>query len=406
MVDEQKGIIANDNANVNFNGPVYLSFETQLSQPPKQPRRELIEKACKILHCHLGDLENLDQEYIHDSGFEKADLTKQLEKCKKRLNFFIEVRDGDRNLPFDLPSTFSIENLLSEVWEDKPPSSLISDQMSFDSEEYSAHLIIAVFWQERSKQKVRVQPELCYCDASIKEIDRIPLSKQDTYFITISDFPDFLKKLVNFASKKLDQNSIQDWQLTVNLFLPVDLLCCSLKQWCGESSELTQQYPLVVRCSDRFNPEQSDAPYLHNQLKKGWKRFSKSATILRQLQWIKPDKSWQGDLEQYQGLQCLGGWLKSGEQYFKCWLKLVESGIPLALWMCESQTNLATITQTFDSLTDCSQSEFLQRVRGERRQPCVSSIPKSGYHLGVFYEDPNYVPTVLEEEEQFFDWAG
>jgi hypothetical protein len=409
MMDEQKGIIANDNANINFNGPVYLSFEAKLSQSLKLPPRELIEKACKKLHNRLGYLE---QEYIEASGFEAADLKKKLEKCKKRLQFFIDVREGKCDLPFELPTDCSIETLLSDVWDDRPPALSISEQVNRGNPPYLAHLIIAIFWQERSKERVRVQPELCYHHPNKTEKHCISLRSQDrsqdSDLVKLSEFHKYLKKLVDFAAKKLDkrtQNSIQNWQLIINLFLPVDLLRYSLKQWCGESSPLTQQYSLVVRCSDRFNPEQSNAPYLHNQLKKGWQRFCKSATQLRQLNWIQPTLSWQGDLEQYEGVQCLGDWLKSDEQYLKCWRKLVESGIPIALWMCEAMTNQTTITQTFDSLTDCSSSEFLERVRRERRQPCVSSIPQSGYHLGVFYEDPNYVPTVLEEEEQFFSWA-
>ena len=61
--------------------------------------------------------------------------------------------------------------------------------------------------------------------------------------------------------------------------------------------------------------------------------------------------------------------------------------------------NLRRIAQTFARLTDCCHEEFLDRVRSERRGS--DSIP-----FGVFYENPNYLPTVAEtSEEQFFRWG-
>ncbi|MCT7965366.1 hypothetical protein NG799_03335 [Laspinema sp. D1] len=271
----------------------------------------------------------------------------------------------------------------------------------------SAHLTIAVFPDLQRKQSIRILPELYYDDPKEAEIALIPLV-EDTCSEAIAKFPEVLHGLVKYVTtNKLRalHKGINPVELTIYLFLPVEFLGYSLKYWCSESSKLATSYPVVVGCSDRFNPDRDDSWRLHNQLKKGWERLSKSATALRQVKWIQPDESFNGDLERYAGLQCFGHWLKSGEKYLDRWEKLVESGIPLALWMCEVEADREAIAQTFNSLTDCNVSEFLQRVRQERRQPSIS-VANSGYHLGVFYEDPNYVPTVppQDEDEPFFSW--
>lgn len=402
MADEQKGVNINDDGTLNNYGKIIQNIGLQISELTGD---DPIVKSCLIL---FNDLVALQKKCANTSVEELPDLKQNFKKCRSVLQFLIEVALGDRELPFELPQDLSIENLLSDVWEEEEAIAIsIEDRSGWEGGELVAHLIVALFWQERSKQTVRVQPELFYHDPKTDAIECLPLSAQDGLTVTIPNFPNFLQRLVTFAEKRLRKiscDSLKPWQLTINLLVPIELLCYPLKQWCGESSRLTCQYPIVVRCSDRFDMENDRADYFHNQLLRGWQRFSRFAQHIHQLNWLKPDRCWQDDLEQFEGLQCFGDWLKPDD--LDRWGKLVESGIPLALWMYETGSDRELIAQTFDWLTDCSCSEFLRRTRQERREPCRLSVSSPGYHLGVFYENPNYVPTVLQEEEQFFSWAG
>jgi len=402
MADEQKGFIFNDRSKQDNYGIQIQIFESQISELTGD---DPIVKSCYILFKYLVDLKT---KCANASVEELPDLKQNFKKCRYVLQFLIEVALGDRELPFELPQDLSPENLLSDVWEEEEAIAVsIEDCSGWEGGESVAHLILSLFWQERSKQTVRVQPELFYHDPKTDAIECLPLSDRDIYPVKIPDFPDVLQPLVTFAEKRLRTiscDSLKPWQLTINLLVPIELLCYPLKQWCGESSQLTCQYPIVVRCSDRFDMDNDRAHYFYNQLLAGWQRFSRFAQHIRQLNWLKPDGCWQGDLEGFGGLQCFGDWLKPDD--LDRWGKLVESGIPLALWMYETGSDRELIAQTFDWLTDCSCSEFLRRTRQERREPCRLSVSSPGYHLGVFYENPNYVPTVLQEEEQFFSWAG
>jgi|GEM_PF-1745893 len=275
----------------------------------------------------------------------------------------------------------------------------------------SAHLVVAVFWQERTKQKCRVQPKLCYRDGETREVLQKSLMEDDCS-IALKDFPDFLEELVvkhtigKLASHFSD--SPHPWRLTIELFVPVDLLCSPLARWCGQSEDLLRR-PIVMGCSDRFNPDQlGRSADLHNQLKLGWQRFQKkvpdqAGLKLQSVDWLNSDMARTKSFMTYSGFQCYGDWLKPDDQYLKNWQELVYSGIPLALWMCEGQPQREEIEATFNSLTDCTRFEFLEqisRIRDEQRKIC-------NHCVGVFYEDPNYVPEIPRTaEKQFFSWPG
>lgn len=275
----------------------------------------------------------------------------------------------------------------------------------------STHLVIAIFWQERSKQKIRIRPKLCYRDSESYDIRQESLVEDDGS-ILLKEFPDVFKQLVDFTIRKLARlfpDPIYPWKLTIELFVPVDLLCQPLSKWCGQHDELRRNRSIVVGCSDRFDPDRpGEAADLHNQLKEGWRRFQRNApdtlgSNLTNLSWLSSDTANQEPLEQYSGFQCYGGWLKPDEQSLDNWQKLVRSGIPVALWMCEGNPQRQDITSVFDQLIDGTRFEFLERLPITRNQLQITF----NHCVGVFYEDPNYVPDIpLPKEEQFFAWPG
>jgi hypothetical protein len=275
----------------------------------------------------------------------------------------------------------------------------------------STHLVIAIFWQERSKQKIRIRPKLCHRDSESHDILQESLVKDDCS-ILLKDFPELFQKLVTFTIRKVARlfpDPIYPWKLTIELFVPVDLLCQPLSTWCGQSGELPKTRSIVIGCSDRFDPDRPvEAADLHNQLKHGWQRFQshvpdRYGSTLRNLSWLSSDEASQESLESFSGFRCYGGWLTPEEQSLDNWQKLVRSGIPVALWMCEGSPPRQDITSVFDRLIEGTRFEFLDRIPIIRNGLQITS----NHCVGVFYEDPNYVPDIpLPEEEQFFSWPG
>lgn len=262
-----------------------------------------------------------------------------------------------------------------------------------------AYLIVGTFPNLQDSSKFRVVPELCYGAATPSKLRREFLTKKDCS-VSVENFPKFFDEIVTFAEQKIDRHyDSRHWRLRISLSLPTTALGSPLTRWCGQSSPLPSQHPIVIGCSDRVNPDYPRRSYLYNQLKHGWERFFRPQRPLRELNWLITSESAQDDWETYEAVQCWGGWLRSHQAAVERWYKLIESGIPLALWLDDDCPQPHAIAQTFARLTDCCHEEFLDRVRSERRGS--DSIP-----FGVFYENPNYLPTVAETpEEQFFSWG-
>lgn len=310
----------------------------------------------------------------------------------------IELQDPSLNVPIGAANS---NNALVRVNVDQR---LLEDPRS-------THLVIAVFWQERNKQKIRIRPKLCYRDLESNDILQESLVNDDGS-ILLKSFPVIFKQLVDFTIRKLARlfpDPIHPWKLTIELFVPVDLLSQPLSTWCGQNGELLRIRSIVIGCSDRFDPDRSEEAFdLHNQLKHGWQRFQRDApdrlgSTLRDLSWLSSDAASRESLEIYSGFWCYGGWLTPDEQSLENWQKLVRSGIPVALWMCDGSPPRQDIISVFNDLIDGNRFEFLDRI----------PISRNGLHLtcnhcvGVFYEDPNYVPDIpLPKEEQFFSWPG
>ena len=276
---------------------------------------------------------------------------------------------------------------------------------------FSAHLVIAIFWQERQKQKIRIHPKLCYRNSEQNGITQESLIKDDCS-ISLKDFPALFKKLVDFTISRLSRlfsDPRHPWKLAIELFVPVDLISQPLSTWCGRSEEALISRSIVIGCSDRFDPDrQAEAHDLYNQLKFGWQRFQDKApdqigATLKNLFWLTSDTVNQEVLEEYSGFKCYGDWLKPDEQFLDNWKDLVRSGIPLALWMCEGQPQRPDIERVFDALTNGTRLKLLEQislVRKRQRKTC-------NYCVGVFYENPSYLPDLpLPKEEQFFAWPG
>ncbi|NEO84708.1 MAG: hypothetical protein F6J87_10700, partial [Spirulina sp. SIO3F2] len=76
-------------------------------------KSQLLGEACHKLLTHLTDLEQQRRQAI---DLEAEDLDRAIETRKQRLQFFTEVRCGNRELVLPLSEHFSIEDLLRNSW--------------------------------------------------------------------------------------------------------------------------------------------------------------------------------------------------------------------------------------------------------------------------------------------------
>lgn len=285
--------------------------------------------------------------------------------------------------------------------------------------ENSAHLVVTVFWKgEKNLKQFRVSPKLCYFDSQNSQIVHTPLAKEediDTKTVPQNCFSDFLKGLHTFALRKL-RNSVADrpWKLSIELFLPLDLLCLPLSTWCGKDDTLISKHSIVIGCSDRFDEDRpDDAINLYNQLELQWQRFlatvpDQAGSSLQDLDWLDSTQLATGSLAACQGFRCLGGWLIPGEWNHldatikRNWKELIGFGVPLALWICQGDLAVSGRRQVFNSLAQGTRFDLLDKIPIER-----NIGHRSGQCVGVLYEDLNYAPERPKlPEQRLFSWPG
>ncbi|MFM7440594.1 MAG: hypothetical protein ACKO2V_18690, partial [Snowella sp.] len=156
---------------------------------------------------------------------------------------------------------------------------------------------------------------------------------------------------------------------------------------------------IVFGCSDRYNPTIAKAKELRQELKEsGWQRFQQDInratnSKLINLKWLDSQQAGQESFRKYSGFCCYGNWLKPQPKHLHNWDRLIESGIPLALWQLHHPQD-----QTFQAFADHDYFKFLEHIPIVREEQNLKGFD----YLGVFYEDPDHVPSILTEAVQYY----
>lgn len=285
-----------------------------------------------------------------------------------------------------------------------------------------AHLVVAIFWEgERKLRKFRACPKLCCRDHATQKVFHTSLGmKDDTdqYSVTRDKMPEFLKNLYSqgiIELRELFPDMKQSWRLSIELFLPVELLCLPITIWCGQDGDLLRKYPILVGCSDRFDPSRpGQAIVLHNQLQMGWERFLQKVpdqvgSTLQHLDWLDSNRAKNKSLAAYAGFRCYGNWLVPGEwekldlDTQKRWQDLIEFGIPLALWICQGNASRQKRATVYNQLINGTRYDLLAQIPITRD----AQWKTNGHCVGVFYEDLDYLPELPKPREQTrFSWPS
>jgi hypothetical protein len=271
----------------------------------------------------------------------------------------------------------------------------------------TAHLVIALFEEGTNKEEMRICPKLCYRQAENSKIQSLHLAKKDDLTgIPLKQFPVLINQLIEYTSHQLEKlfsESVEPWMLAVELYVPSVFLSQPLSTWFGQT-DWWERYPVVVGCSERFDPLVQGGAELRNQLQRGWQRFQAKVpdtvgSTLQNLAWLTSDQAEHQSFAQYSGFKCFGTWLQNNEKCQNNWIELIRSGIPLALWMCDGTPSRMERDNIFNHLTKGTRFDFLDllpEIRTQQRK-------NSDHCVGVFYEDPNYWPDVPPSPDvQFF----
>lgn len=282
---------------------------------------------------------------------------------------------------------------------------------------HPAHLIFYVTTSQTDpKNSVLVRAELHFFDVQTRRIQPEPIDLLPEDSPVASEGSERAYKIANLASQldracheaamrlrvlRREKRFQGKLKPIVELFLPLHLLDNSLATWCSDCSRLPANYPIVVRSSERIQDESSDAITAYDNLWEAWETwFPKEreqfpevgvSRGLHELTWLESAENRRPNFKKCAGVKCFGHWLTPGSAR---WGELIEAGTPFAFWLCDCDILPAERHAIFDRLTEGDRFQLLSAICDERHCSESPNVPPGGHHLGVFYEDINYLPTV------------
>jgi hypothetical protein len=284
-----------------------------------------------------------------------------------------------------------------------------------------AYLMITVN-PEKSKTKVRaIASLLCISPTGTRKEIPVHLNQQSnergvlcTWNELSDKIEDFVKESLSYVLK-IPQNLLgcAYYDMTIELFFPVDYLCKPVDRWkikdsYGDKVYLGSRYRLVVRSYDRVKNDE-----LKNALSKSWHR---AKDLLRQNP--KPELL-QANIQHIDSINCaklgllreqlsekigtkitcpLPGSQKEMIRFFK---KLLDSGVPIAFWtrsreLCSNEV-IRKIDQFLTLELLLNSCNLLEKVRKERAlafEDCEIPEQHWGSHLSVLWDDYDRMPTL------------
>jgi vWA-MoxR associated protein C-terminal domain len=320
----------------------------------------------------------------HDSAQIVADL-----QDWRRLPDFVQELVGNPEVPKPIR-----EKLLETIGQSPSTNSPVASPLK----PLQSHLLI-VLRSDASSGKFRVNGWLIPDDAEPDQAKRFqPLDIDESekgIACGLAEVPEVLDKLLGLGLKHLTGKR---YELTIEIFLPMDALCTAVDDWkiCDLDDEVSvgTRHRVVVRSCERLEPK-----YLASRLNQWYANWDR-------VKLAEQDHPGQDDFE-HLGDFCDCNWKRLGNNLAqKLGLKLtcglvdehkedlfktiLRAATPIAVW---SRCDLAHLDQaleidaliTANPLLKLSEAVWRKRQQADEEDDPAMHL---GAHLGILWEDP------------------
>ncbi|MEI6046174.1 MAG: hypothetical protein WCS37_17620 [Chloroflexota bacterium] len=220
----------------------------------------------------------------------------------------------------------------------------------------------------------------------------------DDAFIPLENVPQKLQKLIS----KLD------WEnegLTLELFLPLDLIGQDLSQWkieegFGEETELEKAYPLVLRSWDRVN-QIENLPKTYRSWKAKWDTINDSYNLNPHYccQEDTRAKSFVTQIKDSADINSLVATFKLIPALFK---QLLIAGLPVATWPRRVGIEDTEVRTAIEELiTECNNENnphFLPELLRQKRCQQIDCEDHLVHHLALWWDNPYLLPLEYKQK--------
>ncbi|NJM62736.1 MAG: hypothetical protein HC849_25130 [Oscillatoriales cyanobacterium RU_3_3] len=335
--------------------------------------------------------------------------------CEKEPSVLIFVKDLSENENLEDAIKKQLDEWLNNIDPNfKPRASNTSG-----TRELQAYLMIAIN-PEKKNQVRAIATILCISPTGKQKeisVHLNPQSNERGVLCTRKKLPNIIEQFIQKSISNVLQTpenllGCVCYDLTVELFLPVDYLCEPVDLWniqddFDNSVRLGCQHRLVVRSYDR-----AVKPGLKNEFSRSWhsaKEFLENQPDARLLQnkiqhldRIECDRLMllQEELKQKIGLKIICALPESEREMMKFLQAMLMSGIPIAFWTrcpeltpCEVDAGIKEFLTAQLLLNPC---ELLKKVKTERESAFCCETPEKHWasHLSVLWDNWERMPTL------------
>jgi hypothetical protein len=335
-------------------------------------------------------------------------ILKKLEEFRQLLQFF-ERLSQDQNLPLEIREEIA-NKLTSRKYPEPEKSSNKSSTDSFCNQpgRLKSYLIATLVPDDNEGDKLLLNAWLI-SDDSVQGLSKFqslldPNEPQTGRLCKLTQISTELDKFINKALRYLIKKR---YDLTIEIFLPHDLMCMEIDRWkisdpISDEITLGIKYPIRLRSLERLNHQY----LIHYECKwrDHWDKFKdtlENEPIQKLFEHLQEMESFKWELLRNKlngkiGLKVTCTHSKSlRKNLFKA---ILQATTPIAIWIRTDIANLDQVTAIDQILTFKPLCHLSESVRLIREQADAQTEEHLGYHLALLWENPyRLTPDIMVE---------
>jgi vWA-MoxR associated protein C-terminal domain len=348
----------------------------------------------------------MDAGLSRSEAIDFGNMVTQLQEFR-RLPEFVEQLVGDRSTPESIRRQL---NDLIQQWngmEQPKQSSTLVDLPQVKLQSYLQIVVNSDFGSDGFVINGWLIP-----DDSVQDAGRRfqPLDLEDETKGTACKLEQVPEKLDKFLNQSLSLLRGKRYDLTIEVFLPLDYLCTEIDRWklshpdLGDEYLVGAEYRIVVRSSERLNLKYID---------QRWNKWCTNWDRLRECWHKAPDASdfehfsqsedcnWKrvgNSLTQKLGLKLTCGLIEAQQK--ELFMQVLKAAAPIAIWVRCDLPHLDSVAEIDELLGMGPLLDLVEKVLKRRNEADMADCPEShlGSHLALMWEDPNRLtPDVMAQ---------
>jgi len=333
-----------------------------------------------------------------------------LKKLKefRQLSQFLERLRQDQNLPIEIRERIA-DKLASKNYPENHNNKSATNFFYNQPGQLKSYLIATLVPGDHDDEKFLLNAWLII-DDSVQDLSKFQslLDHNEQQRGKLCNFTQISTEINNFLKKALRYLRGKRYYLTIEIFLPSDLMCIEIDRWkitdpIADDITLGIKYPIRLRSLERLNLD-----YLDSYLSQWCEYWDKVRNILQ-------NEPIQENFEHLQEMESFNWKLLSNNLKEKIGLKvtcthskfirkdlfraILKATTPIAIWTRADIANLDQVTAINEILTCkplCNLSESVRRNREEADN--AQTEEHLGHHLALLWENPyRLTPDIMVE---------